>query len=127
MKFLHPVWILLYGVVFIATPVAAAEEFVPVRGTAIAETEAKATRDAYYSILSRALTRVAGNQAEGEIGAQFRRDFDRDFDGFRSRYFTPETDHRCVLQQNGRHLCEVSGTLKIAALQTDLQKINQDD
>lgn len=123
MKLLHSVLFLLYGVVFTANPVAGAEEFVPVRGTGVAETEAKATQEAYYGILSRALTRVAGNQAEGEIGAQFRRDFDRNFDGFRSRYFTPETDHRCVLQQNGRHLCEVSGTLKIAALQTDLRKI----
>ena len=49
--------------------------------------------------------------------------FDRNFDGFRKRYFSPDTDYTCALKSNGKHQCQVRGSLKLAALRTDLRKI----
>src|SRR4029453_18374968 len=88
------------------------QDLIPVRQTAIADTEQHAVQDAYYAAFDRALTRVAAEQAAADIGAKFRSDFDRDFDGFKSRYFTADTDHRCAQQANGRYLCEVDGALR---------------
>lgn len=99
------------------------QDFVAVRATAVAESEPKAVHEAYYAALERALTGVAWYQAAGDVGARFRRDFEQDFETFKSRYFTPDTDHRCALQDSGRHLCEVEGTLKFTALQADLRRL----
>lgn len=108
----------------LALPAAqAADDFVPVRGAGVGETEEHATKEAYYFILNRALVHVAGNQAEGAVGTKFRKKFDRNFDSFRKRYFSPDTDHTCALKSNGKHGCQVRGSLKLAALRTDLRKI----
>ena len=75
----------------LALPAAqAADDFVPVRGAGVGETEEHATKEAYYFILNRALVHVAGNQAEGAVGTKFRKKFDRNFDSFRKRssFFT---------------------------------------
>jgi len=94
-----------------------AQDFVAVHETALADTQQKAVQEAYYAALERALTGVAWYQAEGEIGARVRGEFERDFDGFRQRFFMPDTDYRCAQRDNGRYLCSVDGTLKFAALQ----------
>ena len=108
----------------LALPAAqAAGDFVAVRGAGVGETEEHAIKEAYYFILNRALVHVAGNQAEGAVGKKFRKKFDRNFDGFRKRYFSPDTDHTCALKSNGKHGCQVRGSLKLAALRTDVRKI----
>lgn len=92
------------------------------RASGVAATEQQAVVEAYYQGLVRELARFAGAQAEGEVGQQFRRDFERDFSNFRRRYFTPDTDHRCV-PKGERIACEVEGTIKVLALQTDFAKV----
>jgi len=99
-----------------------AQDFIAVHETALADTQEKAVQEAYYAALERALTGAAWYQAEGEIGARFRSEFERDFDGFRQRFFMPDTDYRCARRDNGRYLCEVEGTLKFGALQMHLRQ-----
>jgi hypothetical protein len=99
------------------------QDFMPVRQTAIADTEQRAMQDAYYAAFDRALTKATAEQAAKGLGAKFRGDFDRDFNGFKSRYFTADTDHRCAQQTNGRYVCEVDGALRWAALRAALQEI----
>ena len=123
---LHPLRRLQAGVLLLLCAcqvVPAAEDFVPVRGAGVAESEERAVKEAYYFVLNRALVKVAGSQAEGAVGDKFRRDFERNFDAFRKRYFSPDTDYRCVVTSSGKYSCEISGMLKVAALQTDLRKI----
>src|SRR5215470_10924877 len=98
-----------------------AQDFVAVHETAVADTQQKAVQEAYYAALERALTGVTWYQAEGEVGEQFRREFQQDFEGFKQRFFMPDTDYRCAHQENGRYLCEVTGTLKFGALQMHLR------
>jgi hypothetical protein len=102
---------------------ALAQDFVAARGTGAAATQETATKEAYYSIFDRALTGVAGNQAAETLGGQFRRDFDRDFDAFKSRYFSADTNYRCMPQPDRHYLCEVQGMLRMAAIQSDLRKV----
>jgi len=106
-----------------AAATAAGQDYVPVRETAVAETERKAMHEAYYAALQRVLLKVVGYQAHAEVGSRFRRDFDADFDGFKARYFTADTDYRCARQQGGRYLCEVEGGLMSAAVQVDVRRM----
>jgi hypothetical protein len=100
----------------------AADDFVPVRGSGVGETEELAVKGAYYFIFNKALVHVAGNEAEGAVGKKFRKGFERDFDGFRKKYFSPDTDHTCTISGSGKHTCQVRGTFKLAALNFDLRK-----
>ena len=93
------------------------------RAAAVGPTEEEAVKAAYYQGLVKALAGASGAQAEGDVGEQFKRDFDRDFNTFRDRYFTPDTDHRCQPKGDGRFTCEVTGTVKLLALQTDFRKV----
>lgn len=112
--------------VLVAVPLgAAAQDERAFRTAAVADTRQTAIVEAYYQALVRELARVAGAQAEGAVGVQFRRDLERDFDGFRARYFTPDTDHRCVVRPNQRHACEVEGSVKVLALRNDFRAIVQ--
>src|SRR6516165_2849697 len=76
-----------------------AEDYVAVRATAVGDTEERAVKDAYYFALDRALTGVAGY--EPKMSAQFRKDFDKNFEEFRRSYFTPDTNPRCTREENG--------------------------
>jgi hypothetical protein len=119
----HALAVVLGAGVFAVSALSHAQDYVPVHEAAVGATEQQAVREAYYAALERALLKVAGYQADGDVGARFRRDFDANFDGFASRYFTPDTDHRCSRQQSGRYLREVEGSLKSAALQMDVRRL----
>jgi hypothetical protein len=99
-----------------------AQDFVAVHETAVADTQQKATQEAYYAALERALTGATWYQAEGNVGAQLRSEFEQDFERFRQRFFMPDTDYRCARQDSGRYICEVEGTLKFGALQVHLRR-----
>ena len=74
--------------------------------------------------MQRKLTSLAGYQAEGDIGRWFREAHTRDFDSFKQRYFTPNTQEKsCFVKAGGKHECTIEGSLKLAALKTDLRKI----
>jgi len=96
-------------------------DFVAVRGQATGRTVEDATREAYYGVFDRALTTVAGNQAAGPVGQQFRRAFERDFDAFRARYFSPDTMVRCMQPSPVQALCEVQGSLRRTSLEADVR------
>lgn len=117
---------LLAGVVLTAAWAADGQDFVAVHASAYGSSEQAAVKKAYYAALERALTGVAGYQAEGDVGERFRSDFDRDFETFRERYFMDDTTDRCAPEKDGRYLCEVEGTLKAGALQYDLRQVMKD-
>lgn len=114
--------LLMFLVCMFASRPSLAEDERAFRASGVAATEQQAVVEAYYQGLVRELARFAGAQAEGEVGQQFRRDFERDFTNFRRRYFTPDTDHRCI-PKGDRVTCEVEGTIKVLALQTDFTKV----
>lgn len=99
-----------------------AQDFSPFRSTAIADTQQKAAVEAYYQALLTYINKLAGAQAEGLIGAEFRKDFERDFATFKQRYFTPDTDFRCA-PRNNNQICEVEGSLKTLAIQIDFARL----
>jgi hypothetical protein len=112
------------GICFVGS--ARAADFESVRGHAVAASQEEAVKEAYFAILDRALTGLAGNQAAGAIGENFRRSFARDFDTFKSRYFSADTDFRCQPRDNGRVACEVAGSMRRTALETDVRKAIKD-
>jgi len=109
------------SVALVSSPALAQDERA-FRAAGVATTSQSAIVEAYYQGLARELARFAGAQAEGDVGKQFRRDFERDFATFKQRYFTPDTDHRCVARET-RFSCEVEGAIKVLAVQTDFNKI----
>lgn len=113
---------LMISIMLSAVDTRASDDFIPVRGSGVGETEQQAVKEAYYFIFSRALVHVAGNEAEGEVGKKFRKKFERDFDGFRRKYFSPDTDYTCSLSSSGKHTCQVRGIFKLAALNSELRK-----
>jgi hypothetical protein len=110
------------SIMMLAVESRATDDFVPVRGSGVGETQDQAVKEAYYYIFSRALVHVAGNEAEGAVGKKFRKKFERDFDGFRRKYFSPDTDYSCKLSSSGKHRCQVRGTFKMAALNSEVRK-----
>ena len=92
--------------------------------TGIGETKEYAIKEAHFFALERELTTLVGYQAEGEVGRWFRMAFDRDFDSFKKRYFTPNTgERRCTVNDSGKHVCSIEGSLKLAALKADMRKV----
>lgn len=116
-------FILSFAMLFHGTVSLAAQgDIVAIRETAVGSSKQDSVQKAYLSAFLKMLTGEIGTQAEGEIGAYFKRNFDRDFDAFIARYFTPGTDYRCQQQNNGRFLCEIEGEFKVAALDATLRK-----
>ena len=92
--------------------------------TGVGNTKEYAIKEAYFFAVQRKLTSLAGYQAEGDIGRWFREVHTRDFDSFKQRYFTPNTQEKsCFVKAGGKHECTIEGSLKLAALKTDLRKI----
>ena len=92
--------------------------------TGVGNTKEYAIKEAYFFVVQRKLTSLAGYQAEGDIGRWFREAHTRDFDSFKQRYFTPNTQEKsCFVKAGGKHECTIEGSLKLAALKTDLRKI----
>jgi hypothetical protein len=102
-------------------PIRLSGDFIAVRGQGTGQTAEQAGREAYYGVFDRALTAVAGNQAAGPVGQQFRRAFERDFDAFRARYFSPDTMVRCMQPSPVQALCEVQGLLRRTSLEADVR------
>lgn len=130
------VLIAVLGFVFSSVTSHAADE-VLFRSVGQAKTERDAKIDAYYLAVSRELAKLAGAQAEGDIGQKFRDDMTRDLDSFVKRYILSDVTEKCVAfdtkgnpynpkdkkSQIGNYRCSVDGTIKILALQNDYRAL----
>lgn len=101
----------------ILTPETQAQDRVV--GVAYGESETQALSEAYFEAFRSQLEFVAGDEASGQIGDRFRRNFERDADAFQRRYFGSDTAERCVLDGT-RFVCEIEGRFDAAALRNDL-------
>ncbi len=115
----HSMWFaaLLWG---LGLTVASAQDNRQFRAVAVDANERQATLEAYYQGLNDELSALAGAQGQTTIGAEFRAEMQRDFEGFRRRYFTSDTDARCAPRGN-RVACEVTGGIRVGALQQALR------
>ncbi len=93
-------------------PVWVQAELKWVKGLATAEKKQTAIYQAYYTILERQLAVLVGDQAYGPAGDRMSREFERDFDNLRTRFFTPDTTHDCIQEDDGLHTCAVEGNMK---------------
>jgi hypothetical protein len=115
----HSAWFaaLLCGV---GSIVASAQDNRQFRAVAVEANERQATLEAYYQGVNDELSALAGAQGQTTIGAEFRAEMERDFENFRRRYFTADTDARCAPRGN-RVACEVTGGIRVGALQQALR------
>jgi hypothetical protein len=88
-------------------------------GVAYGNNEMQALNEAYYEAFRSQLESVAGDEASGQIGDRFRRNFERDANAFQRRYFGSDTAERC-LPEGTRYVCEIEGRFDAAALRNDL-------
>lgn len=110
---------MIYGLVaffVLCSPSLAQDRVV---GVAYGDTESQALAEAYYEAFRARLEGVAGDEASGQLGDRFRRNFERNFDTFRSRYFGSDTSERC-LPEGVRFVCEIEGRFDDAALRNEL-------
>ena len=92
----------------------------------VGNTKEYAIKEAYFFALQRQLTYLVGYAAEGDIGRWFRESYERDFDSFKQKYFTPDARERsCFLSAGGKHECTIEGSIKLAAVKIDVRKINK--
>lgn len=103
-----------------------------------AKLEKEAAIESYYTGFNKVLRSLAGAQAEDEIGKKFREDMERDFDGFRKRYFTSDTGHICKALDKDKQIindkdkakkpvseftCRADGMIKMLAVRTEFTKV----
>lgn len=91
-------------------------------GVAYGETEVEALNEAYFEGFRSRLELVASDEASGQVGDRFRRDFERSNVEFRNRYFSLDTAERC-LPEGARFLCEIAGQFNSSALRNDLAAV----
>jgi hypothetical protein len=101
-------------------PSCFAQDTVPFRASAVEPTERQAVIEAYFQGLSGQLSALAGAQGQADMGAGFRAEMERDFDGFRRKFFTPDTDQRCA-PRGDRVICEVEGSVLVGALSAEVR------
>jgi hypothetical protein len=97
-----------------------AQDTAPFRATAVEPTEKQAVAEAYFQGVRSQLSALAGAQAQTEMGSALRDEMERDFNGFRRRFFTPDTDYRCS-PRGDRVICEVEGGVLIGALSSEVR------
>ena len=134
--------ILCIGLVFaplVMRPAVAADE-APFRAVGEAKMERDAKVEAYYTAVIRELAKLAGAQAEGDIGKKFHDDMTRDLDAFINRYILSDKQEFCqAVGDDGiafNHMnpknkkkvavlfrCQVQGTIKMLALQADFREL----
>ena len=91
----------------------------------VGNTEEHAVKEAYFFALEQQITGLVGTQAAGDVGHWFRVRLKQDFDQFRSRYFTPDTTSSCARDASSKHVCSVTGRLKLAAIQNDIRELTK--
>ena len=90
----------------------------------VGRTKETATRKAYEFAVEEKVANRVGEQSAGDIGEWFATEA-RNFDQFKSRYFTPDTTESCTKQSNGQFSCAVSGRLKVLAISVDLREFTK--
>lgn len=83
-----------------------------------------AIRDAYEFAVEEKVADRVGEQSAGDIGEWFDTEA-RNFDKFKSRYFTPDTSESCNKQSSGQFSCVVRGRLKVLAISADLREFTK--
>ncbi len=91
----------------------------------VGDTKERAVKEAYFFALEQQITGLVGTQAAGDVGHWFRVRLKQDFDQFRSRYFTPDTTYSCARDASSKHICSVTGRLKLAAIQNDIRELTK--
>jgi len=91
----------------------------------VGNTKERAVKEAYFFALEQQITGLVGTQAAGDVGHWFRVRLKQDFDQFRSRYFTPDTTSSCARDASSKHVCSVTGRLKLAAIQNDIRELTK--
>jgi hypothetical protein len=92
-----------------------AQDTAPFRASAVEASERQAVIEAYFQGLRGQLSALAGTQAQTDMGSGFRAEMERDFDGFRRKFFTADTDYRCG-PRGDRTICEVEGSVLVGAI-----------
>ena len=120
----RPVWQSFLAILAFALLIAgtlsgscAAQDAAAFRASAVEPTERQAVMEAYFQGIRTELSKLAGAQAQTDMGSDLRAEMERNFDSFRQKYFTPDTDYKCG-PQNGRVICEVEGSVLVGALST---------
>ncbi|MHC8864649.1 hypothetical protein ACYVVI_05605 [Arenicellales bacterium IMCC57338] len=90
----------------------------------VGRTKETATRKAYEFAVEAKVANRVGEQSAGDIGEWFATEA-RNFDQFKSRYFTPDTKESCSKQSNGQFSCAVRGRLKVLAISADLREFTK--
>jgi hypothetical protein len=90
----------------------------------VGRTKETATRKAYEFAVEEKVANRVGEQSAGDIGEWFATEA-RNFDQFKSRYFTPDTTESCNKQSNGQFSCAVRGRLKVLAISADLREFTK--
>jgi hypothetical protein len=97
-----------------------AQDTVSFRATAVGPSERQAVMNAYFEGLRNQLSTLAGAQAQTGMGTALREEMARDFEAFRHKFFTADTDYRC--SPSGSHIiCEVEGGILAGALSSEMR------
>ena len=99
----------------------AARGEIDVKGSGSGGSQKAARMNAYWDIFLRQLRELVSTQADGDLGKSLRQVAEKDFDKFRSDFFSSDTSERCTTQPPFR--CDVTGSFKTLALKTEIQKI----
>jgi len=141
-QFIKRFLILCFSLFLITTTskMSLAADEVPFRAVGEGKIEKDAKIEAYYTAVNRELAKLAGAQAEGDIGKKFHDDMSRDLDTFLKRYIMSDVQEKCVAidstgttfdqldPKNKKKVatlfrCQVQGTIKLLALQTDFREL----
>ena len=95
---------------------------VPISGQASGPNQKSARIEVYSQVFDRQLRDFLGNQVDGDIGQQFRKQANANLDKFRSDYFTGATKDTCKKESNS-FVCSIDGVFKAGTLKTEVQKI----
>lgn len=90
----------------------------------VGKTKETATRKAYEFAVEEKIADRVGEQSAGDIGEWFATEA-RNFDQFKSRYFTPDTTESCSKHSNSQLRCAVRGRLKVLAISADLREFTK--
>jgi hypothetical protein len=83
----------------------------------------KAARiNSYYDIFLGQLRTMVGDQADADLGNQFRKNAESNIEKFKLTYFTSDTKDNCTTAKQITN-CDVNGVFKVSALKADIQKI----
>ena len=91
----------------------------------VGRTKERAIKEAFFFAVEQKVTSLVGGQAAGDVGHWFKVQA-KDFDQFKSRYFTPESmEGSCTSDASGKHVCTVTGRLKLVAIESDVREFTK--